>query len=144
MLRRIARFYRYSFYRVYDWQSRRRSANDAVFTALGILVITISSNIFLAMYLLPRAVQIMGPISSATGRAFGLLFSVPVYALLYAMWIKNNAYLAFSDEFANESRSERLRGKLAVYTYFSLSVLIPLALAAARGIWGVHVLPWIP
>ena len=86
----------------------------------------------------------MRPISSGTGRAIGLLIGVPVYALLYAAWIKNNAYLTFSDEFANESRSERLRGKLAVYTYFSLSVLIPLALAAARGIWGVRVLPWIP
>jgi hypothetical protein len=134
----IARFYRYYFHRVYEWQSGRESRNDAVQTALGCVVLTVHFNVLLIISLLLQlfglAEETLRPISSGKARIIGVLLVLPLFLFFYFIWIRNERYVAFHDEFAGESLSRRRLGKIKIVLYVFLSVAVPLTLAAAHGL----------
>jgi hypothetical protein len=134
----IARFYRYYFHRVYERQLRRESRDAAAQTALWCVVLTVHFNVLLIFGLLLHvfgvAEEVLGPMSSGTARIIGVLLALPLFLFFHFIWSRNERYLAFQDEFASESLSQRRLGKVKIILYVFMSVAVPLTLAVAHGL----------
>jgi len=131
----IARFYRYFFFRTYAWRLARGPKDSPEISALWMVVLVIYSNLLAAILAAMSFFRLSIAISSAQARIGGVVLGLPIFFLLYFLWLSNSRYLSFEAEFAGESESEKKRRKMILIVYSVISGFLPILIALLGPRW---------
>jgi len=102
----------YIYYRLYYVLQKTNAKDIAEYVASVWLVVLFGLNIIVVVGNFG-----FNPLKHISSKAYGLILFVPLMLLMYFLFVRDKRYLQLVEQYANETKEQRIRGHLILIVY---------------------------
>jgi len=102
----------YIYYRLFYVLQKTNAKDIAEYVASIWLVVLLGLNIIVVV-----GDFIINPLKHISSKAYGLILFAPLMLLMYFLFLRGKRYLQIVEQYANETKQQRMRGHLILIAY---------------------------